>query len=103
MNCPHCNAENPAGGKFCRQCGSALTNACRQCGHPIGSDDRYCVSCGQALFHTDNVTATHRSALPAKQYSPNDITELLALRRVMKKEEISSKTLNQDDVDKLFG
>lgn len=32
-----------------------------------------------------------------------DIEELLILRRMIRKEEIATKTLNQNDVDKLFG
>lgn len=36
------------------------------------------------------------------QYSPQEIEELLALRKTTRRETDSTKTLKQDDVDKLF-
>jgi hypothetical protein len=38
-----------------------------------------------------------------KQYTPQEIEILLALRKTLKKEETTVKTFRQDDVDKLFG
>lgn len=103
MTCPHCGAENTAGVKFCRSCGLALDNSCRKCGHAAGQDDRFCTACGQPLVMPESSPDARRQALQTKQYSPEEIEELLVLRRLTKKQEIASKTLNQDDVDKLFG
>ena len=38
-----------------------------------------------------------------KQYTSLEIEELLALRKIIRREDVASKTMNQDDVDKLFG
>ena len=38
-----------------------------------------------------------------KQYTPQEIEQLLSLRRLMKIEEPVTKTLDQDDIDDLFG
>jgi class 3 adenylate cyclase/tetratricopeptide (TPR) repeat protein len=46
MRCPACGGETPAGKRFCRHCGSSLTDACPACGGPLEPDDRYCVDCG---------------------------------------------------------
>ena len=101
MICPHCNAENPAGGKFCGACGSALGSVCSRCGNVSHLDDRFCSSCGLAAGDVDS-SISPRLPSTVKQYTPQEIEELLMLRRSMRKAESISKTLNQDDVDKLF-
>jgi hypothetical protein len=102
MICPQCNAENPDGRKFCGDCGSTLEMMCSRCGNRARQNDRFCSSCGQAIG-----AAAVETILPAqnttKQYTPNEIEELLTLRKLTRREDNASKTLNQDDVDKLFG
>jgi class 3 adenylate cyclase/tetratricopeptide (TPR) repeat protein len=49
MTCGSCGHENPAGAKFCAECGSALLLACPSCGTPHRPGDRFCVECGSAL------------------------------------------------------
>jgi len=100
MICPHCNAEN-YGGKFCGACGSTLGSVCSRCGNVSEPDDRFCSSCGLAAGDVD-LSISPRFPSPAKQYTPQEIEELLMLRRSMRKAENASTTLNQDDVDKLF-
>ena len=102
MTCPHCNAENPPGGKFCSTCGSVLETACIECGALARSDDRFCRACGQPVAVAGSDAPSRQSA-PTKQYTRLDIDELLSIRKLIRKEEIGSKTLNQEDVDKLFG
>jgi class 3 adenylate cyclase/tetratricopeptide (TPR) repeat protein len=48
-NCSSCGAENRPGGRFCAQCGTALTLQCPTCGAANGPGDRFCVQCGTAL------------------------------------------------------
>jgi hypothetical protein len=111
MACGRCNAENPDDGRYCRSCGASLGTACTACGVPCRPDDRYCGSCGAplALALEDEPPALAGSsslfsaAAVMKQYTPQEIELLLALRRALKKEETTVKTLRQDDVDKLFG
>jgi len=102
MTCPHCNVENPTGGKFCSSCGSALETACSECGTFAGPEDRYCRVCGRVLLAAASDSPS-RQPTPTNQYSRQEIEELLSLRRLIRKEELATKTLNQEDVDKLFG
>src|SRR5712691_8489336 len=47
--CANCGAENPAGHKFCGQCGSALAVLCPSCGSPSQPGERFCGECGAGL------------------------------------------------------
>ncbi|HTY39001.1 MAG TPA: zinc ribbon domain-containing protein [Bacteroidota bacterium] len=103
MTCPQCNAESPSGGKFCTVCGSALQSVCSRCGNATLVNDRFCSSCGQALDAAELPVAAPRASLGTRQYTAQEIEELLLLRKAIRREDTASKTLNQDDVDKLFG
>jgi len=47
--CAKCGTENPAGQKFCGNCGSALSSACPSCGTANPPGQRFCGECGSAL------------------------------------------------------
>ena len=54
--CASCGATNPAGSRFCNQCGSALASEpalssrfCRQCGNQVAPGKRFCTQCGTPL------------------------------------------------------
>jgi class 3 adenylate cyclase/tetratricopeptide (TPR) repeat protein len=49
MRCSNCKAENPAGKKFCGDCGAALANLCPKCGADNPAGKRFCGECGTAL------------------------------------------------------
>src|SRR5439155_13665712 len=49
MKCSRCHAENPAGMKFCGQCGAPLGSACPSCGAGNPPEHRYCGHCGAPL------------------------------------------------------
>ena len=49
MTCPNCGASNPAGKKFCSQCGTKLSLACPNCGAPLEGNERFCGECGTPL------------------------------------------------------
>src|SRR5271169_5888733 len=49
MRCSKCKAENPAGKKFCGDCGAPLANLCAQCGADNPAGKRFCGECGAAL------------------------------------------------------
>src|SRR3984893_13595750 len=49
MRGSNCNAENPAGKKFCGDCGAALANLCPKCGADNPAGKRFCGECGTAL------------------------------------------------------
>ncbi|MGC8827193.1 MAG: SPFH domain-containing protein [Anaerolineae bacterium] len=46
--CPNCGAPNPAGAKFCSNCGQKLegTRFCSQCGAPLPPGAKFCSNCG---------------------------------------------------------
>ncbi len=111
MICVRCNTENAAGGKYCRSCGAALGAVCPRCGSVTEPADRFCTSCGLNLearpepapHFTAPMTEAGVQLPSTKQYSHEEIKELLALRQATRRESAGQKTLSQDDVDKLFG
>src|SRR5712691_13113767 len=49
MRCPSCAFENPAGMKFCNECGAPLKSRCPQCGLENPPHAKFCGECGTAL------------------------------------------------------
>src|SRR6201988_2964184 len=49
MRCFRCHADNPAGTKFCGQCGGSLGAGCPSCGAANPPENRFCGACGAAL------------------------------------------------------
>src|SRR5713101_2863175 len=47
--CASCGAENPAGKKFCSECGTALAIACPSCGAALTGTEKFCGECGSPL------------------------------------------------------
>jgi len=56
--CPSCGAENPAGKRFCGDCGSALATICSSCGGSNAPGKRFCGDCGAPL----EIAAVSRAA-----------------------------------------
>ena len=47
--CPKCGTANPAGAKFCSNCGTALgPKTCPNCGAQVAPDAKFCPECGTA-------------------------------------------------------
>ena len=49
MICPHCNHDNPAGNKFCGECGAELVAVCPSCGTANPPGTKFCGECGTDL------------------------------------------------------
>jgi membrane protease subunit (stomatin/prohibitin family) len=51
--CPQCGAQNPAGNKFCGNCGGSLippkTVKCPHCGAEVPETNKFCGNCGKPL------------------------------------------------------
>jgi class 3 adenylate cyclase len=63
MACPACRAENPAGSRFCLDCGAALGSRCAACGAELPGGARFCNQCGATI-----------AAAPASPRDPRDYT-----------------------------
>jgi hypothetical protein len=83
---------------------------CSRCGKVNDPESRFCNACGMSLLgsvteDSPETSLTSSSSAPSstpRQFSPQDIEELLLLRKVVKREDRGAKVLKQDDVDKLF-
>lgn len=49
MTCPQCQSENPAGMKFCGQCGARQARVCPRCGTESAPGFKFCGECGALL------------------------------------------------------
>src|SRR5262249_21740095 len=49
MQCPSCQADNPAGTKFCGECGTPFVHHCPQCGFENLPLTKFCRECGTLL------------------------------------------------------
>ncbi|MGZ5725258.1 MAG: adenylate/guanylate cyclase domain-containing protein, partial [Caldimonas sp.] len=49
MTCARCDADNPAGARFCSACGAGLQSACPHCGAVLQVGQRFCNGCGHEL------------------------------------------------------
>jgi hypothetical protein len=107
--CPRCKAENDSIRKYCKACGSPLGPICDRCGMVNSFEDQFCGTCGLPFVKLTKQsipsTSINGKALltKTKQYTPEDIEELLELRRLSKKEESGIEIIGQDDIDKIFG
>ncbi|MEJ7706549.1 MAG: adenylate/guanylate cyclase domain-containing protein [Nocardioidaceae bacterium] len=59
MHCSECGAANPAGNKFCGECGVALAVSCPTCGTSNPAGKKFCGECGTPLVAS---SATYASA-----------------------------------------
>lgn len=110
MVCNQCHAEVEQSAKFCTTCGASLGLVCQRCGSANLPEAGYCASCGFALAPSLSGESAPSARLRTevidpesmRQYTPEEIDELLALRRAMKVEEPPPKGLDQSEIDKLF-
>jgi class 3 adenylate cyclase/tetratricopeptide (TPR) repeat protein len=75
MHCPQCQSENPAGMKFCGQCGAKLAAVCPKCATENPPGFKFCGECGTPLGApkaeepAPPPSAESRSA-PVQSYTP---------------------------------
>src|SRR5438876_591934 len=62
--CANCGTENPAGQRFCGDCGSPLQASCPTCGAENPPGQRFCGDCGTELVPT---AAPATAAQPARE------------------------------------
>jgi class 3 adenylate cyclase/predicted ATPase len=67
VTCPSCGSENPAGKRFCGDCGSPLAAGCPACGAENPPDKRFCGDCGAPLSAPTPPPAVPREAPVAER------------------------------------
>jgi class 3 adenylate cyclase/tetratricopeptide (TPR) repeat protein len=63
MRCSKCGSENPAGKKFCEDCGAPLENRCPKCGAETTAGKRFCGDCGTALIANTSAPSQASSSI----------------------------------------
>ena len=84
MACASCGAENPAGNKFCGECGAALVRACDACGSRNPPTNRFCGECGARLTDESNAAAsrpTPSGAPSPESYTPRHLADRILASR----------------------
>ncbi len=59
MLCAKCQQENPAGARFCGECGARHTPTCPGCETPHGPGQNFCWECGTRLAATTGTPGSH--------------------------------------------
>ena len=70
MKCFRCNAENPAGTRFCGQCAAPLAAVCPSCGASNPPGNKFCGQCATPL----DTSTQPRFAAP-ESYTPKHLAE----------------------------
>ncbi|HTY11390.1 MAG TPA: zinc ribbon domain-containing protein [Bacteroidota bacterium] len=104
MECPNCKADNSEAKRFCTTCGSPLGTLCRRCGKIGKLEDKYCGECGMTLSASPNEHLFKRAPQTGatKQYMPDEIEELLQMRKQVVDEQSASERVTQNDIDSIF-
>ena len=71
MNCPRCQHDNPAGVKFCGECGARLASVCASCSAANPPGNKFCGECGASLVQA--LAATKFSS--PETYTPKHLAE----------------------------
>ena len=84
MTCPACSAENPAGAKFCVECGTRLVSGCPGCGSTTNPDGaRFCATCGTRLSAEAGTSSPVAAAAALGEPAPFRPVEPQTERRVV--------------------
>ena len=62
MGCAKCGTDNPAGNRFCAQCGNALAARCANCGAESPPAANFCGACGAQLSNGAGAAAAAGSS-----------------------------------------
>jgi hypothetical protein len=80
MRCPHCEADTPAGAKFCIECGTPLKPSCSQCGGDTLTRAQFCGECGTPL--TTQTPAPPAAPPPSPlRYTPSYLAKKILYSR----------------------
>ena len=71
MRCSNCSSENPAGTRFCAECGNPFAAKCPKCGAEYSPPAKFCRDCGAPLDAKASTTKPAASQ-PAPVLEPHD-------------------------------
>ncbi|MEM5430373.1 adenylate/guanylate cyclase domain-containing protein [Cupriavidus oxalaticus] len=83
MRCTKCGFDNPAGGRFCEECGQSLAQICPQCGHESGPTAKFCGLCGMLLSTPPTGQFAAAPAAPVFYTPPHLAERILAEQAAM--------------------
>jgi class 3 adenylate cyclase/predicted ATPase len=70
VKCPSCQADVPAGNRFCLECGAEVPVPCAACGKLNPAPAKFCGRCGGKLIVSTDEASVTASARPAKPAPP---------------------------------
>src|SRR5262245_47247936 len=79
MRCARCQQENPAGQKFCGDCGARLVTGCPACGSSNPPGQKFCGECGAPLTPGDLPKLTSPEAYTPKHLAEKILTSKATL------------------------
>ena len=83
MHCPSCQFDNPAGVKFCIECGASLKNQCSACGVENLPQAKFCGECGAPLTGKQPAKRKPTSdSRPPVSYTPRHLAERILAEQV---------------------
>ncbi len=65
MTCARCQAEIPAGARFCAACGAPVGTPCLRCGEPVFAGQRFCAGCGTDVALAEGIVGPAAAPAPA--------------------------------------
>ncbi|HEY3527634.1 MAG TPA: adenylate/guanylate cyclase domain-containing protein [Nocardioides sp.] len=68
--CTGCGADQPAGAKFCNECGAAMVSGCPVCGSAVPPAAKFCNECGADLRATAPAAREQPTAAASSATSP---------------------------------
>ena len=78
VRCPACHHPNPAGVKFCGECGARLELVCSACGVANPLTNKFCHACGARLGGAPTSTPPFGSP---QSYTPKHLAEKILISR----------------------
>jgi double zinc ribbon protein len=101
MRCRSCQFDNPAGMRFCGQCGAPLALACPACGADAPAGFRFCGQCGAALQPSAPAVPVPPAAPPTpawaasvQAYTPRHLADKILRSRAALEGEVAKTLLD---------
>jgi class 3 adenylate cyclase/tetratricopeptide (TPR) repeat protein len=81
VNCHHCQEENRADARFCRECGTPFRTVCASCGAKLDLSNKFCDNCGSSVAAISASTLTASRFASPDAYTPKHLGERILTSR----------------------